>query len=792
MYTLQDVYLHKYDPDTLVRDVREEARKSGGPFPENVSFIWHPPGKENQRWPLGGIVDWVTLVLLWKDVRQRCIPLYICDSTDTDVQRDASRDNRAMSVKVEKGVKIHEAGGQLKGVKKRVKKEVKKVKKEVRRPFTRSQGRSLADAICFIDEDETDVREEGRSQEVNLSAAEEWVDTLIVTPPQPQTRPPKMIPRRPVTRSHVVSTLAKPTGSVEVGVQSASSPRKSPRLKAHSSPKSSPQSGKEGSKSKSKSKDIGCGPPSPTACQQMLPTQCSQTHKDSPVINPAEENASPKPTSESNPHIISNRSKTLFYTLPPSSSKPPKVPHSTTKPSPSKSKPSTSKRSTATGAQKPSSSQPDWEDIDVCLSDIGISDWGDLDVSSLLKPRAECEDKRDWELEPDEVANEGALFVLPEENAVSEEDSSEDDDFEAGDQVSEDDDETSLEEETFSTDEDDDEVDLEAQRQRRQRLSAEIIDEEQDSNLLVNKFARAYSKGTVWIRDRDKKVSLKPGHIFSSKEELLDVFREYCLQEGFAVKKVKHEKTRYTVECKDDSCFWRFHASQYACRNTWIVRSIKRGHCCERLEHNPMATSTWVAKYLLPYFVAAPKMDVDGMQVILMKKFGVHVEKYTLWRARKLMRAEVEGRHDEGYKYLPAYSEEFKEKNPGSVTFITWTEPELQDIPRNPIFKRMLICVGPAIEGFLQFCRPLIGIDACHLKGVYKGVLLTAMALDPNNGQFPLGYAVVEKENYEEWKFFLNGIVRALGAVENQSKFTFISDRHKVSSLNALTVCLPV
>jgi len=55
------------------------------------------------------------------------------------------------------------------------------------------------------------------------------------------------------------------------------------------------------------------------------------------------------------------------------------------------------------------------------------------------------------------------------------------------------------------------------------------------------------------------------------------------------------------------------------------------------------------------------------------------------------------------------------------------------------------------------------------------------MALDGNNGQFPLVYVVVGKENKEEWTFFLFGLVRALDAVDNQYMYTIISDRHKVS-----------
>jgi len=51
------------------------------------------------------------------------------------------------------------------------------------------------------------------------------------------------------------------------------------------------------------------------------------------------------------------------------------------------------------------------------------------------------------------------------------------------------------------------------------------------------------------------------------------------------------------------------------------------------------------------------------------------------------------------------------------------------------------------ITEFRRGCRPFIGVDGCFLKGPYKGVLLTAMALDANNGYFPLAYGIIEVEN---------------------------------------------
>jgi len=42
-----------------------------------------------------------------------------------------------------------------------------------------------------------------------------------------------------------------------------------------------------------------------------------------------------------------------------------------------------------------------------------------------------------------------------------------------------------------------------------------------------------------------------------------------------------------------------------------------------------MATTLWVSTYLLPYFIAAPKMDVKAIQEIVMRKYGIHIPNHT-------------------------------------------------------------------------------------------------------------------------------------------------------------------
>ena len=65
------------------------------------------------------------------------------------------------------------------------------------------------------------------------------------------------------------------------------------------------------------------------------------------------------------------------------------------------------------------------------------------------------------------------------------------------------------------------------------------------------------------------------------------------------------------------------------------------------------------------------------------------------------------------------------------------------------MFKRFSISFEAMRTGFMACCRPLIGIDGCHLKAPFGGVLLAIIGLDGNNGLFPIAVGVVESEGRE-------------------------------------------
>ncbi|KAJ0037891.1 hypothetical protein Pint_23438 [Pistacia integerrima] len=58
-------------------------------------------------------------------------------------------------------------------------------------------------------------------------------------------------------------------------------------------------------------------------------------------------------------------------------------------------------------------------------------------------------------------------------------------------------------------------------------------------------------------------------------------------------------------------------------------------------------------------------------------------------------------------------------------------------------------------KGFIEGCRHFIGVDGCHLKGPYGGVLLSAVSMDANSGIFLVAIIICEIENKESWRYFI-------------------------------------
>ena len=135
------------------------------------------------------------------------------------------------------------------------------------------------------------------------------------------------------------------------------------------------------------------------------------------------------------------------------------------------------------------------------------------------------------------------------------------------------------------------------------------------------------------------------------------------------------------------------------------------------------------------------------------EKYVVDISAGKASKARKKDQKAVDGAHTTQFNELWEYFDELRRCSPGSIVLMkvnTYNDGDLateHDLAiRLPYFERIYICLKGCKKGFLAGCRPIISVDACHLKTKTSGQLMCAVGRDPNDEYFPFAYAVVEAE----------------------------------------------
>ncbi|XP_057248197.1 uncharacterized protein LOC130590184 [Beta vulgaris subsp. vulgaris] len=239
--------------------------------------------------------------------------------------------------------------------------------------------------------------------------------------------------------------------------------------------------------------------------------------------------------------------------------------------------------------------------------------------------------------------------------------------------------------------------------------------------------------------------------IFLDKEHMVQAVRDFSVQVGADLVRLKVDAKRYTVVCANQDCGWRLHASVLPDKVTWAIKSLSEPHSCHRLEHNPMAGIKWLAGKILDQVRANFEVPCQSLVDLVLDKYGVTVPKSTMYKARAEAVKEIQGAHDESYGHL----------------HIIW----INEGPANPLtFKRIYVSFDAMFKGFMKGCRPLIGIDGCHLKGLqWMLAICNSPRWKPTN--FPLAYAVVSEESSDNWDYFFRSLRLTLATAERMMDF---------------------
>ncbi|XP_022041052.1 uncharacterized protein LOC110943622 [Helianthus annuus] len=246
---------------------------------------------------------------------------------------------------------------------------------------------------------------------------------------------------------------------------------------------------------------------------------------------------------------------------------------------------------------------------------------------------------------------------------------------------------------------------------------------------------------------RSSSVTFEPGHVFNNKEDMKLELGKKCLLEHFEFKVDRSSKTRYQVSCLVDGCVWRFHARSFGDSGVFFVKSFNDKHTCSKTltyPHVRQANPNVVAHYLKePLKDSGRIYRCNEIVKDFRQRFQVEITTSQAWRGKSLALELLQGSSRDSFAELPFYCYNLERANPGSVTHIK-TDDERR-------FEMVFVAIGAAIRTFICNLRPVVIIDAAHLKGEFKGTLFLAVRMDGNNQILPISYGIGKSEDGESW-----------------------------------------
>ncbi|XP_027936964.1 uncharacterized protein LOC114191777 [Vigna unguiculata] len=301
------------------------------------------------------------------------------------------------------------------------------------------------------------------------------------------------------------------------------------------------------------------------------------------------------------------------------------------------------------------------------------------------------------------------------------------------------------------------------------------IDSANDMDVQQSQLVLASTPPIIQVRTASPSFELSVGQEFPDVKSCRRALRDTAIALHFEMQTIKSDKTRFTAKCASEGCPWRIHAAKLPGVPTFTIRTIHENHSCGGISHlgHHQASVQWVANSVEQRLKENPNYKPKEILEEIHRVHGITLSYKQAWRGKERIMAAMRGSFEEGYRLLPQYCEQVKRTNPGSIASVYGS-------PVDCCFQRLFISFQASIYGFLNACRPLLGLDRTYLKSKYLGTLLLATGFDGDGALFPLAFGVVDEENDENWMWFLSELHNLLEIhTENMPRLTILSDRQK-------------
>ncbi|XP_052162013.1 uncharacterized protein LOC127779320 [Oryza glaberrima] len=252
-------------------------------------------------------------------------------------------------------------------------------------------------------------------------------------------------------------------------------------------------------------------------------------------------------------------------------------------------------------------------------------------------------------------------------------------------------------------------------------------------------------------------------HLLEREDEITDSvpsLRHFAILKQFEFGVDYSDKTKFGASCCDPDCKWRIHASRLQDEHSFQIKTVGSDHECTStsFSSDKMASSKWVALNVMDWLVENPTLGPKELKRRIKEKYQVDVSYFKVWAGKEACLEQIQGSWVESFDRLFNFKAEVEKRCPGSLVEIDYKENKGKHQ-----FSKLFVALKPCIDGFLQGCRPYLGIDSTFLIGKYRGQLAAATAIDGHNWMFPVAYGIFESEAAENWVWFLQKLKQAIG-----------------------------
>ncbi|KDO54871.1 hypothetical protein CISIN_1g042031mg [Citrus sinensis] len=240
--------------------------------------------------------------------------------------------------------------------------------------------------------------------------------------------------------------------------------------------------------------------------------------------------------------------------------------------------------------------------------------------------------------------------------------------------------------------------------------------------------------------------TLSIGQEFPDVETCRRTLKDIAIALHFDLRIVKSDRSRFIAKCSKEGCPWRVHVAKCPGVPTFSIRTLHGEHTCEGVQnlHHQQASVGWVARSVEARIRDNPQYKPKEILQDIRDQHGVAVSYMQAWRGKERSMAALHGTYEEGYRLLPAYCEQIRKTNPGSIASVFATG------------------------------QKIVSIGSLFL------IVHQYMGVDAEDALFPLAIAIVDVESDENWMWFMSELRKLLGVnTDNMPRLTILSERQR-------------